>query len=419
MPDSSAHFMYFLGRRYMRWNNSDNPQHMVYAEEPHDGAFVAFPKLYTSIQYWYKYTITFTVNGTVDSTAQYLPGETITYPSVEYNPQDTFYWDTHPAVMPENNITVNATLILSTKTISLYFLGNLVRSLTLHYEDAIPASFWQDIPQPDGYGNTLTYAWRPLENTNWQSGTLQTMPDYDVYATVSRDILSYTLSFVYDGTTVKSATVQYNSGSRISSYAPEPEEFGEHSTKIENNHKYKFAWNYGDEDPNASMPPRNVTVTGYYEQVAECVVTVTFSSNEDSSQGFDPDLRGTVILYGTYFAGDDFPEDDVRTVLNNTELDYRYRWVLPLLPKVPDQATYNVSIYTVIREEYTVVYRIHVIINGSEYIPAQGTNEYTEWESQTRKYYGDSVNFTFLPTGISPDSGYEWYCMDTAQFTMP
>lgn len=153
--------------------------------------------------------------------------------------------------------------------------------------------------------------------------------------------------------------------------------------------------------------------------MAECVVTVTFSSNEDSSQGFDPDLRGTVILYGTYFAGDDFPENDVRTVLNNTELDYRYRWVLPLLPKIPDQATYNVSIYTVIREEYTVVYRIHVIINGSEYIPAQGTNEYTEWESQTRKYYRDSVDFTFLPTGISPDSGYEWYCMDTAQFTMP
>ena len=180
------------------------------------------------------YKATFKVDNDIVAEFEVMYGEEVQAPDAPEKEGHTFAgWQDVPATMPAHDIE-----ILGSYTVNIYKLnyevdGELYKSVEVAYGSAIEP---EAAPEKEGY----TFS-------GWE-GLPETMPAYDVTATGSFQINSYTVKFMIDEDVIAEYTLEY--GAEI--VAPEaPEKEG-----------YTFA---GWQDMPATVPAHDVVVYGAYD----------------------------------------------------------------------------------------------------------------------------------------------------------
>ena len=244
-----------------------------------------------------KYTLTYTVDGTVYKTSELEYGASIIAEAAPTKEGHTFSgWSEIPATMPASNVTVTGTFTANSYKVTYILDGETFKTETVVYGTAIPTpevpakpgynfSGWGEVPATmpakdltftgnytinkdnkfnviymvDGteykrivvsFGDPIEVLSAPVKEGHTFSGwseVPETMPLHDVTVTGSFSVNSYTLIYILDGATFKTETVVY--GTVIT--APEaPTKEG-----------YTFS---GWSEIPATMPAKDVTVTGAY-----------------------------------------------------------------------------------------------------------------------------------------------------------
>ncbi len=179
------------------------------------------------------YTVTYMVDGEVYKTENYAYGATIAAAEAPTKEGHSFSgWSEIPATMPAKDVTVTGYFTINKYLVTFKVGDEMIAADSLEYGAAIVAP---DAPDREGY----TF-------DGWGE-VAETVPASDVTYEGSYTINSYQLTYVVDGETVKSDSVVY--GTAIVALE-EPTKEG---------HTFS-GWN---EVP-ATMPAKDVTVTGYF-----------------------------------------------------------------------------------------------------------------------------------------------------------
>ena len=180
------------------------------------------------------YTITYKIDGTVYKTEQLKAGQTIN-PETPTREGYTFSgWNSLPATMPAQNITVTGSFTVNSYNITYQLDGATYQVVAVAYGTAItPLSV-----SKEGY---IFSGW---------SGLPATMPAHDITVTGSFTIASFKLTYVVDGVVFQTQTLTY--GTAITPLAG-PTRDG-----------YTFS---GWSSIPATMPANDVTITGEFTPI--------------------------------------------------------------------------------------------------------------------------------------------------------
>ncbi len=179
------------------------------------------------------YTVTYMVDGELYKTESYAYGSAITAAEAPTKEGHSFSgWSEIPATMPAKDVTVTGYFTINKYLVTFKVGDEMIAADSLEYGAAIVAP---DAPDREGY----TF-------DGWGE-VAETVPASDVTYEGSYTINSYQLTYVVDGETVKSDSVVY--GTAIVALE-EPTKEGQTFS----------GWN---EVP-ATMPAKDVTVTGYF-----------------------------------------------------------------------------------------------------------------------------------------------------------
>lgn len=195
------------------------------------------------------YTITWIVDGVTKYVDTYNYGDNVT---VRPNETKTGYsfsgWDTQvPAIMDDNNYTVNGTFTINQYTLSFILDGEPYTSITEDYGTAIAAP----IPQKEGY----TF-------NGWNAQVPATMPAQDMTFSGTTTINQYNATYIIDGQTYTSIT--YNYGATIDYPIIEEDD-------------YRVVW----VEEYQTMPASNIVIAGTYEEIQR-TVTIYYGSVPES-----------------------------------------------------------------------------------------------------------------------------------------
>ncbi len=188
--------------------------------------------------------ITFnTDGGSYVNSAVYYPGEPVEAPEAPTKEGYTFVkWSPAiPETMPDSNLEVTAIWSKNIYKATFKVDGNTYEVKNIAYGDPVQAP---DTPEKEGY----TFK-------EWSPALPQTMPAGDITAEATWTVNKYTVTYKADGTVIK--TEQIDFGGTLT------------PPQVSEREGYTFAWG---EIP-ASMPARDITVTGTYTAK---LYTVTF-----------------------------------------------------------------------------------------------------------------------------------------------
>lgn len=140
-------------------------------------------------------------------------------------------WGDQPKTMPAEDVTLTATLLVNSYTLTYLVDGEEYKTVTIEYGSAITP---EDMPERDGY----TFSgWKDLP---------ETMPAKDVTVTGSYTVNEYWVTYIVDGVTYTSEKVAFGSVI-VPPIVPEKE-------------GYDFSWTYIPE----TMPAKDIMVYGTY-----------------------------------------------------------------------------------------------------------------------------------------------------------
>ena len=179
------------------------------------------------------YTVTYMLDGEVYKTENYAYGATIAAAEAPTKEEHSFSgWSEIPATMPAKDVTVTGYFTINKYLVTFKVGDEMIAADSLEYGAAIVAP---DAPDREGY----TF-------DGWGE-VAETVPASDVTYEGSYTINSYQLTYVVDGETVKSDSVVY--GTAI--------------VALEEPTKEGHTFSGWSEVP-ATMPAKDVTVTGYF-----------------------------------------------------------------------------------------------------------------------------------------------------------
>ena len=213
------------------------------------------------------YTITWIVDGITKYVDTYNYGDNVTARPDETKTGYSFSgWDTQvPAIMDDNNYTVNGTFTINQYTLSFILDGEPYTSITEDYGTAIAAP----IPQKEGY----TF-------NGWNAQVPATMPAQDMTFSGTTTVNQYTATYIIDGQTYTSIT--YNYGATIN--YPIVEKDGYRAVWIE---EYQ------------TMPASNIVIAGTYEEI-QSKVTIYYGSVPESEVPTFSNFSSLTILEYTF-----------------------------------------------------------------------------------------------------------------------
>ena len=269
-----------------------------------------------------KYKLTYMVDGETYKTTEVEYGSTIT---PEEAPKKTGYsfsgWNDIPTTMPAQDVTVTGKFTANKYTLTYKVDGETYKSTKVTYGNKITA---EAEPAKEGY----TFS-------GW-SEIPETMPAKNVTVTGTFTVNSYTLTYVVDGETYKTATMEYGSaitaeaaptktGHTFSGWSEIPETMPASDVTVTGTftvNKYKLIYKvdgqtyktytiaYGSTiTPEAAptkeyytfsgwstipttMPAKNVTVTGSFTPLRYCAApTITY---EEGKLTFDCETEGAI-----------------------------------------------------------------------------------------------------------------------------
>ena len=181
------------------------------------------------------YTATFIIDGEVFETVSIEYGSVISVPVAPEKEDYTFDgWQNLPETMPAHDIEVTGSYTYSPDTFKAVFMidGEIFETIELEPGDAINAP-----AAPEREGHSFS---------GWQDMP-EVMPNHDVVISGSYTVNSYTATFVIDGETVESMSVEYGAVINVPA-APEKED-------------YRFD---GWQDVPEIMPARDIVIEGSY-----------------------------------------------------------------------------------------------------------------------------------------------------------
>ena len=181
------------------------------------------------------YTATFIIDGEVFETVSIEYGSVISVPVAPEKEDHTFDgWQNLPETMPAHDIEVTGSYTYSPDIFKAVFMidGEIFETIELEPGDAINAP-----AAPEREGHSFS---------GWQDMP-EVMPNHDVVISGSYTVNSYTATFVIDGETVDSMSVEYGAVINVPA-APEKED-------------YRFD---GWQDVPATMPARDIVIEGSY-----------------------------------------------------------------------------------------------------------------------------------------------------------
>ena len=180
-----------------------------------------------------KYLLTFIVDGEVVASDSVEYGAKIVVPEAPVREGQTFSgWGNVPETMPANDVAVTGTFAANAYTISYMIDGTVVRTESVAFGSEIHLP---DAPEKEGH----TFS-------GWLDAP-ETMPANDIVITGTYRVNKYQLTFMVDGEVVASDSVEY--GSKI--VAPE--------APVREGHTFS-GWG----DVPETMPANDVTVTGTF-----------------------------------------------------------------------------------------------------------------------------------------------------------
>ena len=178
------------------------------------------------------YAVTYMVDGEVYKTDSVAYGSDITLAEAPEKEGYTFSgWSETPGTMPANDFTVEGTFTVNTYAVTYMVDGEVYKTDSVAYGSVITLA-----EAPEKEGHTFD-GWSEIP---------ETMPANDITVEGTFTINSYTVTFVVDGETYTTSSVEY--GAEIT--VPDMEEKEGHT----------FNWN---EHP-ATMPANDITVEGGY-----------------------------------------------------------------------------------------------------------------------------------------------------------
>ena len=217
------------GYRYLNANQSYLP---VSAGTPSE-LVVMTEAEYAEYKANIKYTVTYVVDGKVYKTTELKAGETISPEQAPVKEGYTFSgWSGVPATMPANDITITGTFSINSYKLTYVVDGVAYKTTTVNFGTALTA---EQAPVKEGY----TFS-------GW-SEVPATMPANDVTVTGTFSVNSYELTYVVDGVTYKTTTVNFGA-TLTAEQAPVKE-------------GYTFS---GWSEVPTTMPANDVTITGSF-----------------------------------------------------------------------------------------------------------------------------------------------------------
>ncbi len=209
------------GYKFSGWN--EIPETMPSKDVTVTGSFIANV-----------YTVTYVVDGETYKTAELSFGAKIT---PEAAPEKEGYkfsgWSEMPETMPSKDVTVTGSFIANVYTITYVVDGETYKTAELSFGEKITP---EAVPEKEGY-----------KFSGW-SEIPETMPSKDITVTGTFAANVYTITYVVDGATYKTAELSF--GEKITPEAV-PEKEG-----------YKFS---GWSEMPETMPAKDITVTGTFE----------------------------------------------------------------------------------------------------------------------------------------------------------
>ncbi len=265
-------------------------------------------------------------------------------------PEKTGYdfagFDSIPATMPAEDITVNVVYTAIDYTLTLVADGETVAALTYNYGDTVDASAYT--AEKTGYD---FIGWDNLPDT---------MPAEDVTATAIFEAIDYTITFVVDGEAY-GPTLTYNYGDIVDiSEVAEPTKTG--------------ATFSGWKNVPATMPAEDVVITGSFGAV-EYTVTFVLDNGED-------DIVAT-LNYGDAIV---VPEEPTKVGYTFAGWDVEPEATMPAAD-VTYTATWNINTYTVsyydydgsLIEEFDVEYNAEVDVTEE---PSREGYTFAGWDAE-------------------------------------
>lgn len=213
-----------------------------------------------------KYTITYMVDGKVYKSESLKPGQEVTPPEAPEKEGYTFSgWSDLPSTMPEKDITITANYTVNSYKVIYMVDGEEYASQTVEYGSSLAA-----IEEPEKEGYTFS-GWSEIPST---------MPASDVTVTGTFNVNTYIVTYVVDGETIGTQSVEY--GSAIEPITPPEKE------------NYEFT---GWEDVPETMPAHDVTIKGKYEPILG--IEDIYTSGKDTENIYDLSGRRKQAIKGT------------------------------------------------------------------------------------------------------------------------
>ncbi len=215
------------------------------------------------------YTITYIIDGKTYKSVEYEIGSSVIPEAAPEKEGYTFSgWTEIPETMPEHDVTVTGSFSINSYTLIYMVDGQEYKRSTVQFDSRITA---EEAPTKDGY----TFSgWSEIPST---------MPTHDVIVTGTFTVNSYSLTYLVDGETYKTSTVEY----------------GTVLTAEENPIREGYTFSGWSEIP-ATMPAKDVTVTG----------TFTINSYKLTYMVDGVEYKSFVIKYGEVISPETEPQKE-------------------------------------------------------------------------------------------------------------
>ena len=314
-----------------------------------------------------QYTVTFAAIGTTVKTMTVEHGYVLKesdYPAVPEKTGHTGVWNKYTEPVTQD-ITVEATYTLNQYTVTFVAEGMPVHTMTVNHGYLLQPNDYPPIPQKPGYTGA------------WNRYTAQVTQDITVEAVYT--INQYTVTFVADGTTIKTMTVEHGYVLTDSDYPAVPEKAG-----------YTGAWNKYTEPVT-----QDITIEAVYTPSRH---TVTFTADGTT-------VKTMTVEHGYVLTDSDYPAVPAK-------VGYTGAWdkyTEPVTQDITVEAVYTINQYKVtFTANGTIVKTMTVdygyTLKNADYPAVPIVNGKTgQWTRYTKPITRNiTITATYSDAGINP-----------------